>query len=343
MNMESRDLDIIRKGISNWNMYRNTTVLITGATGRLGRYIVEALVDVDLKYNLNMRVVGMARNNKKAIEVFGDLLEFPNVSFIYQDVNTPIEFEGKVDYIFHTAGPAAPLDFKTSSVNTLWAHVNGTHNVLEFAVAHKTKKVFYVSTVEIYGTWSSDEKIKEEDMGPMANLLSRACYPEAKRLCETMLASYKATYGIDFCGARFCHTLGAGILLDDGRAFAEFIANSLKGEDIVLHSDGSAMRTYTYTPDAINAVFMIMERGESGYMYNVAATENLISIRDLAQLIAELSPKKTTKVVFSDEASSMPYLPFKLAIMDTTKIRNLGWKPQTNLQKMFRWTIESFL
>lgn len=343
MNMESRDLDIIRKGISNWNMYRNATVLITGATGRLGRYIVEALVDVDLKYNLNMRVVGMARNNKKAIEVFGDLLEFPNVSFIYQDVNTPIEFEGKVDYIFHTAGPAAPLDFKTSSVNTLWAHVNGTHNVLEFAVAHKTKKVFYVSTVEIYGTWSSDEKIKEEDMGPMANLLSRACYPEAKRLCETMLASYKATYGIDFCGARFCHTLGAGILLDDGRAFAEFIANSLKGEDIVLHSDGSAMRTYTYTPDAINAVFMIMERGESGYMYNVAATENLISIRDLAQLIAELSPKKTTKVVFSDEASSMPYLPFKLAIMDTTKIRNLGWKPQTNLQKMFRWTIESFL
>lgn len=343
MNMEYRDLDIIRKGISNWNMYRNTTVLITGATGRLGRYIVESLVDIDLMYNLNMRVVGMARNQKKAIEVFGELLEFPNVSFIYQDVNTPIEHEGIVDYIFHTAGPAAPLDFKTSSVNTLWAHVNGTHNVLEFAVSHKTKKIFYVSTVEIYGTWTSDEKIKEEDMGPLFNLQARACYPEAKRLCETMLASYKATYGIDFCGARFCHTLGAGILLDDGRAFAEFIAKSLKGEDIVLHSDGSAMRTYTYTPDAINAVFMIMERGESGYMYNVAATENLISIRDLAQLIADLSPKKTTKVVFSEEASTMPYLPFKLAIMDTSKIRELGWKPSTPLDKMFKWTIESFI
>ena len=102
------------------------------------------------------------------------------------------------------------------------------------------------------------------------------------------------------------------------------------------------MRTYTYTPDAINAVFMIMERGESGYMYNVAATENLISIRDLANLIASMSPKGTTKVVFSDEASSMPYLPFKLAIMDTSKIRDLGWSPQTDIKKMFRWTIDSF-
>jgi len=343
MKMESRDLDIIRKGISNWNIYRNATIMVTGSTGRLGRYIVEALCDVDLKYNLNLRVVGMARNEAKAVDVFGDLLQFPNVSFVYQDVNTPIDYEGTVDYIFHTAGPAAPLDFKTSAVNTLWAHINGTHNVLEFAVAHKTKKIFYVSTVEIYGTWKSDKLIKEEDMGPLQHLNARACYPEAKRMCETMLASYKANYGIDFCGARFCHTLGAGILLDDGRAFAEFINCSLEGKDIVLHSDGSAIRTYTYTPDAINAIFMIMERGESGCMYNVAATENLVSIRDLANLIADLSPKKTTKVVFSQEASKMPYLPFKLAIMDTSKVRELGWLPQTGLQEMFKWTINSFL
>ena len=343
MKMESRDLDIIRKGISNWNIYRNATIMVTGSTGRLGRYIVEALCDVDLKYNLNLRVVGMARNEAKAVDVFGDLLQFPNVSFVYQDVNTPIDYEGTVDYIFHTAGPAAPLDFKTSAVNTLWAHINGTHNVLEFAVAHKTKKIFYVSTVEIYGTWKSDKLIKEEDMGPLQHLNARACYPEAKRMCETMLASYKANYGIDFCGARFCHTLGAGILLDDGRAFAEFINCSLEGKDIVLHSDGSAIRTYTYTPDAINAIFMIMERGESGCMYNVAATENLVSIRDLANLIADLSPKKTTKVVFSQEASKMPYLPFKLAIMDTSKVRELGCLPQTGLQEMFKWTINSFL
>lgn len=342
MKMEARDLDIIRKGISNWNMYRDTTILVTGATGRLGRYILEALVDIDLKYNLNLRVVGMARNNDKAKDVFGELLEFPNVSFIYQDVNTPIEFEGDVKYIFHTVGPAAPMDYKRSTVNTLWAHVNGTHNVLEFARLHNTKKIFYVSTVEVFGEQKADVKIAEDYMGPLQHLKSRACYPEAKRVCETMLACYKDDYGIDFCGVRLCHTLGAGIVLDDGRGFAEFIDCALKGVDIVLHSDGSAMRTYTYTPDAVNAMFMIMERGESGCMYNVAAEQNLISIRDLAVLIASLSPKKTTKVVFSQEASNMPYLPFKLAIMDTSKIRELGWTPQTDIKKMFKWTIESF-
>ena len=340
--MESRDLDIIRKGIANWNMYRNKTVLVTGSTGRLGRYIVETLADVDLKYNLNMRVIGLARNQKKAEQVFSNLLQLPNVSFVYQDIMSPIEIDHDVDFIFHTAGPAAPMDFKSSSTNTLWAHVYGTHNVLEFAIRHNTKKIFYVSTVEIYGTWESEAYIKETDMGPLAHLNARACYPEAKRLCETMLACYKQDYGLDYVGARFCHTLGPGIALDDGRAFAEFIASSLKGEDIVLHSDGSAMRTYTYTPDAINAVFMIMERGDSGVLYNVASNKNLISIKDLANLIASLSPKKTTKVVFSKEASVMPYLPFKLAIMDTSKVQELGWTPQTSIEDMFRWTIESF-
>ena len=105
--MENRDLEIVLRGISNWNMYRDKTILVTGATGRLGRYIVETLVDVDLKYNLNLRVVGVARSHKKAVEVFGEMLEFPNISFVYQDIIEPIEFDGVVDYIFHTAGPAA--------------------------------------------------------------------------------------------------------------------------------------------------------------------------------------------------------------------------------------------
>ena len=340
--MEKQDFDIIRRGVSNWDIYRNATVMITGSTGRLGWYILETLVDVDLKYNLNMRIIGVARDKKKASDVFGETINFPNVSFLYQDINTPLSHEGTVGYIFHTAGPAAPRDFKETAVETLWAHVNGTHNVLEFAAKHNTKRVFYVSTVETFGTWKSDDLIKEEDMGPLQNKNARACYPEAKRLCETMLSCYKAEYGVDFCGVKLCHTLGPGILLDDGRAFAEFIKCALDGHNIVLHSDGSAMRTYTYTPDAVNAMFIIMEKGESGVLYNVASNENLISIRDLANLIVELSPNKIN-VEFSSEASNMPYLPFKLAIMDTSKVRKLGWEPQTDIKEMFKRTINFFL
>lgn len=341
--MEKRDFNIICGNGVNWFVYRDKTILVSGSTGRLGRYVLESLIDADMKFNLNLRVIGLARNPDKVKEVFDNLIEFPNVSFIFQDVNVPIFYEGNVDYIFHTAGPAAPQDFKDTSVETLWAHVNGTHNILEFAREHNTEKIFYVSTVETYGEWKSDDLIREEDMGPLKNINFRACYPEAKRLCETMLACYREEYSIDFCGVHFCHTLGPGILLNDGRAFAEFIACSLKGENIILHSDGSAMRTYTYTPDAVNAIFLVMEKGESGMLYNVAANENLISIRELANIIADLSPSGKTKVLFSEAAGNLPYLPFKLAIMDTSKIRALGWKPQVDIYRMFKWTMESFL
>ena len=340
--MEKRDLDIITNCAVNWQMYRDKTILITGATGRLGRYILETLVDVDIRYNLNLRVLGLARSEKKAEEVFGEELKFPNVKMLIQDVNTPVDYDGDIHYIFHTAGPAAPVDFKEHPVETLWSHVNGTHNILECARQHRTKKIFYISTVEIYGEWKEDRNITEEDMGPLRHLNFRACYPEAKRLCETMLTTYQKEYGIDYCGVRFSHTLGPGILLNDGRAFAEFLNDVLNDRDIVLQSDGSAMRTYTYVADAINAVFLIMDKGESTF-YNVSADENLISIRDLASLISSLSPTGKTKVTFSGKAGDLPYLPFKLAIMDTSKIRALGWKPQVDLKHMFRWTLESFL
>lgn len=338
--MERRDLDIITKSVVNWRMYLDATVLITGATGRLGRYILESLADVDLKYNLNLKILGLARDEKKAREVFEDLLDLPNVEFLYQDVNSAIDYEGTIDYIFHTAGPAAPKDYDTP-VDTLWAHVNGTHNVMECAKTHGTKRVFYVSTVEIYGEWKNDNKIKESDMGVMRHVNARACYPEAKRLCETMLATYKMQYGISFCGVRLCHTLGPGISLDDGRGFAEFIDCVLKDEDIILHSDGGAMRTYTYVADAVNAMFLVMDKGEDCF-YNVANEDNLISIRDLAEMIVGLLPDRTCKVKFSDEASSLQYLPFKLAILDTGKIRELGWNPTVDIKTMFKWTIESF-
>lgn len=338
--MEMRDLDIICNSSVNWQMYRNKKVLITGVTGRIGRYIFETLVDIDLKYNLNMKLYGLARSEEKARDIFGNTLLLPNVNLLYQDVNSRISLEENIDYIFHTAGPAAPKDFRDKSVETLWAHVNGTHNVCEFAKEHNTDRIFYVSTVEIYGEWNSDVNIKEDDMGVMQHLNYRACYPEAKRLCETMLATYKEEYGLDYCGVRLCHTLGPGIILDDGRAFADFLNCALNGSDIVLHSDGSAMRTYTYTADAINAIFLIMDKGQSTF-YNVASDENLISIRDLALLISKLPMKNKVNVLFDNEVSAMPYLPFKLAIMDTNRVRDLGWRPQVSINNTFKWTYDS--
>lgn len=338
--MNRRDVDIILNNPANWDKLKDSTVLVTGATGRLGIYIVNALIAASEKWNLNIQVLALARNKKKIQDNYGDCMD--KITVLEQDVTAPISWDGKVDYIFHTAGLASPDDFTHRAVETLWGHVQGTRNVLELAKEKQTKKILYVSTVEIYGTWKSEEKIKESDMGPMNMDTARACYPEAKRLCETMFACYKKQYGLDFVTVRMSHTFGPGISLYDGRAFAEFLRNVVEGQDIVLQSDGSAVRTYTYTADAVGAMFMALLNGEEE-QYNIANLNNEISIRDLANLIASMDKNHKVQVRYAaPQGQKLLYLPFKLGILDTTRIESLGWKPQVGLEDAFKWTLESF-
>lgn len=339
--VQLQDIDIILSTKATWESLTGKTVLVTGASGRLGIYIAQALLEANLRWGLNVRVILLARSQAKLEQQYGSLLTRDDVCVLVQDVITPIEVNGPVDFIFHTAGLASPSDFTYHPVDTLWGHVQGTKNVLELSV-QKNARVLYVSTVEIYGTWKDEAGIKETDMGPMHCDNARACYPEAKRLCETMLACYKYEHGLDYVVVRMSHTLGPGISLEDGRAFAEFLRNVLHDEDIVLQSDGSAVRTYTYVADAVGAMFLVLLDGKDTY-YNVAAVKNQISIRDLAALIASLSRTGRTQVRYAlKEGKQLAYLPFKLGILDCERIQALGWEPKVSTEQMFRWTLESF-
>ena len=339
--LQKRDIDIILDTKATWERLRGKTVLVTGASGRLGIYIAQALLGANDRWGLGVTALLLARSRDKLAAAYGELLDRPDVHILLQDVTKKIETEQPVDYIFHTAGLASPEDFTERCVETLWGHVQGTRNVLELAVRKNTARVLYTSTVEIYGTWDSGADIRETDMGPLRNDNFRACYPEAKRLCETMLTCYKKEHGLDYVCVRMCHTLGPGISLNDGRAFAEFLRSVLRDEDIVLQSDGSAVRTYTYAADAVGAMFLALLDGTEGF-YNVAAVKNLASIRDLAELIASLSPTGKTKVRFATEQGGrLAYLPFKLGIMDCSRIEALGWKPRAGLRDIFQWTLEA--
>lgn len=340
--VEQRDIEIILNNPIEWEKFRNKTVLVTGATGRLGMYIAEAISKANIDWNLNITILMLARSEKKLQQVFGRSLQLPYIHTLIQDITQPVCWDGEIHYIFHTAGLASPKDFTNWPVDTLWGHIQGTHNILELARKKNSKKILYVSTVEIYGEWENEEGIREGDMGVIHCDNARACYPEAKRLCETMLASYEAQYHLTYVGVRLCHTFGPGISLDDGRAFSEFMRNVIEKRDIVLQSDGSAVRTYTYVADAIGAMLLAFTKGKDHY-YNIANVNNLISIRDLAELIAGLDVKKKVKVQCADKKEQkLKYLPFKLGIMDVERIMGLGWRPQVGLKDAFRYTLESF-
>jgi len=336
-----RDLGIVFSSPIEWSQLRDSKVLVTGATGRLGIYLIYSILEANQRFQLNTSVLALARKPEKVYSVLGDVIKDPALKIFYQDINMPFEYNGHVDYIFHTAGQASPSDY-VAPVDTLWGHVNGTHNILEFARKHNTKKILYISTVEVYGDWKGEEMIKETDMGPLHHDNARACYPEAKRLCETMLASYKLQYGIDYTVVRMSHTIGSGISLSDGRGFAEFIDTALKGKDILLHSDGRVVRTYTYTADAIGGMFLALTKGDKMY-YNIANVNNELSIYELAKLIAALVPNPVHVRFDSCVKSSLSYLPYKIGILDSSELGRLGWIPQVNAHDALLWTIESFL
>ena len=341
--IERRDIEIITSFPVEWEKFRNKSVLVTGSTGRLGLYIIEALIEANIRWNLNIEIIAVARNKRKAEKLFNSALKLPFVNLLIQDIIKPFNLSCPIDYIFHTAGLASPEDFTHNPVNTLWSHVQGTRNILELAKEKNSTKVLYVSTVEIYGSWDNESVIKESDMGLLECGIARSCYPEAKRLCETMLASYKAQFGVDFVSIRMSHTIGPNISLNDGRAFAEFISNVLEGKDIILHTDGSAVRTYTYISDAIGGMLLAITKGKEEF-YNLANTNNHISIRDLANLIASFSKSKKIQVKYSDkDKDKFVYLPFKLGIMDISKISSLGWAPNVDIETAFQWTTDFFL
>lgn len=336
--IKQRDIDIVFETPFNSDFFKDKTVLITGATGRLGIFLTTAMLEANKRFGAGIKVLASVRNLAKAKALLPD---DDNLSICCHDINQAIDYEGQVDYIFHTAGMASPSDYQTPA-DVLWGHVNGTHNILEFARTHGTQKVLYTSTIEVYGSWQSEKLITEDDMGVLIHTNARCCYPEAKRLCETMLASYKYQYGVNFVIVRMSHTIGPGIQLTDGRGFAEFINTALQGKDIILHSAGTVVRTYTYTAEVIGAMLLAFTKGDE-QIYNIAKSDNAVSIKQLADIIAASVPNKVEVKFAQNVPATLNYLNYKIGILDSEKIIKLGWNPRIDIEKTLLYTIESFL
>lgn len=307
---------------------RNKSVFVTGGTGLLGSLIVRFLDFLNESSGCNIAIYAMARNKEKAeaLPVKG------TVEWVIQDLKEPVLIESEIDYIFHTASPTQSRYLSSNPVEVILDTVTGAKNVFEFAKkAHAT--VVYLSSIEIYGQIFDKETVSEGESGFIDHLSPRSCYPEAKKLIECMAASYFAEYGTDIRIARLTQTFGAGVALDDNRVFSQFARSIIKGNDIVLHTQGTSSKSYLYTTDAINAMFYILFRGRPGDVYNVANRKTYISIKGLAHfLIHKFNSSIRLRV---EPLDNMGYAPDSKVNLNTDKIEMLGWKPQYGLVEMF--------
>lgn len=297
------------------------SILITGATGLIGG----CLVDVLMQAPCRCQVYALGRNEERAKRRFASYWHHEAFHFLQGDVTKPLSCDIDFDYIIHAASNASPNFFKEKPVEVITSNIIGTRNLMDYGLSHGMKRMLFVSSGEIYGE-GTGQAFSETDSGYIDCATARACYPASKRAAETLCVSYAAEYGADVVIARPCHTYGPFFSESDNRVYAQFIRNVLNGEHIVLKSKGTQCRSWLYVVDGVSALLTILCKGACGQAYNVADEQSEISIKELAELIAQ---QAGLEVLFDipqtqDKGNTTP---ITVARFSTEKLQSLGWKP----------------
>jgi len=338
------DVNTILSADIPWNFFENKTVVISGASGFLPAYMVECLAELNRRQG-NIRIIGLVRNVEKAAARLSHLLQ-DGVELFHHDISLPLPHDfPRADYVIHAASQASPKFYGIDPVGTLKANSMGTAYLLDYAKVSKADGFLFFSSGEVYGEpLSNDQLLTETDFGYLDPVEVRSCYGESKRIGETMCASWAKQYDLHTTIVRPFHTYGPGMALDDGRVFADFVADILNRRDIRLKSDGSAMRLFCYLADATLGFFTVLLKGQSGAAYNVGNPDAETSIARLAQTLVELFPERKLSVVFENRDAGSVYMksPVQRSCPSIEKINKIGWYPTLGIRDGFKRTISSF-
>ena len=319
----------------DWEKIRDSSILVTGATGQIGSEIVKLLIILNETKKLNIKIIALIRNEEKAKTIY-ECFDKDFIKFLCQDITNPINIDEKIDYIIHTANSTTSKDFITKPVETINSIYIGTKNILDFAKSRIIKSMIYLSSMEVYGIPNDDKKIYEKDIGQLDSMLVRNSYPIGKLVAENLCVSEFSEYKLPIKIVRLTQTIGGLITQNDNRVWANFVRKSARGENIVLHTKGETKRNYLYITDAVSAIFAILLNGENGQIYNAANEETYCSILEMANVAAILSKDRKTKIVFEFLDDSVTgYQAVKKVDLSSEKLQKLGWKPSVDLKTAF--------
>lgn len=306
-------------------------VLVTGGAGFIGSHLCEFLLE---KGYAVICLDNLLTGSKKNIE---HLLGNPNFEFLEADVTKPINSSLlDINYIFHLASPASPIDYQNYSEETLLANSMGTINVLNFGKENGAK-LLIASTSEIYGD-PLEHPQKETYWGNANSFGPRACYDESKRFAEATTYVYIKKYGIDARVVRIFNTYGPRMQKDDGRVVSNFINQCLGDAPITIYGDGKQTRSFCFVSDMVDGLFKAMfSDATKGEIFNLG-NPGEFTMLELAEKVKELTGSKSEIV-----NESLPPDDPKQRQPDITKAKDiLSWVPKVELTEGLQKTIEYY-
>lgn len=328
----------IKKIISSpsipWALLKNKRILITGCTGLIGSLLVKTLLTASEILGLNIGLVLLVRNPEKLSGIV-DLCD-THISVVKGSVETFSEYSDRIDYIIHGAYPTASSYFNSNPVETIKSGILGTMNLLDVAYKNQASKFVFLSSMEVYGSVSNEQALCEHDLGSIDLYSSRSCYPESKRMCENVLCCYSKEYGLNTSTIRLAQTFGPGIPSSDKRVFAMMARCAINGEDIVLNTPGQSKHPYLYSAEAVSAILTVLLKGENNACYNAANPDTYCSIYDMGKMVADRIAGGKIKVVVDIKETAGLYPPVSYLNLDITKLEELGWHADIDLEEMFR-------
>ena len=317
-----------------WGSLKNSSILLSGATGMIGSLLVDAILYKNGKDGLNCKVIALGRSAEKGRKRFSYAWNSPLFQFVECDINkaSTMSEDIRADYVLHLASNTHPVAYATDPIGTITANIIGTQNMLDLAVRCNANRFLFASSNEIYGENRGDTELFDESYcGYIDCNTLRAGYPESKRCGEALCQAYKKQKGMEVVIARLTRSFGPTLQLTDTKALTQFLKNGLSKENIILKSAGTQYYSYTYAVDAVTGLLTVLLKGENGSAYNVADQSCDIQLKDLAKMIADIAG---TQVIFDlpDAIEAAGFSKATKARLNGNKLKGLGWEVAYSLK-----------
>jgi dTDP-glucose 4,6-dehydratase len=302
--------------------------LVTGGAGFVASHLCERLIKEGYEVIAADSLITGDKSNLSGLK------KEKKFHFIEHDVSTPLSIKGELDWIYHFASPASPIDYLELPIDTMKAGSFAVYQMLELA-KRKGAHFFFASTSECYGD-PEEHPQKETYWGHVNPIGPRAVYDEAKRFGEAMTSAYLRYFKVPVRIIRIFNTYGPRMRLNDGRVVPNFVSQALKGEDLTVYGSGKQTRSFCYVSDLVDGVIRL-----SAANYNKpvnVGNPSEFTIIDFAKKVIALTGARS-KIIYMPLPEDDP----KQRKPDITLAKKLlKWSPKVNLDQGMKLTIDFF-